>query len=73
MGAWQCYMQNKRRSPVFKNSKLRAILDIEFPKIAMDVRMRCVKKFEDNNEVELTPLADYAFYSKEYISGPDRL
>jgi hypothetical protein len=39
----------------------------------MDVRMKCIKKFEDNNEVELTPLADYAFYSKKYISGPDRL
>jgi len=63
----------EKTQPGFKNSNLRAILDAEFPRIAMDVRMKCIKKFEDNNEVELTPLADYAFYSKKYISGPDRL
>ena len=66
------YAKEKTR-PRFENSNLRAILDAEFPRIAMDVRMKCIKKFEDNNEVELTPLADYAFYSKKYISGPDRL
>jgi hypothetical protein len=65
------YAKEKTR-PRFENSNLRAILDAE-SQIAMDVRMKCIKKFEDNNEVELTPLADYAFYSKKYISGPDRL
>lgn len=56
------YAKEKTR-PRFENSNLRAILDAE-SQIAMDVRMKCIKKFEDNNEVELTPLADYAFYSK---------
>jgi hypothetical protein len=66
------YAKAKTR-PSFKNSNLRAILDAGFPKITMGVRMKCIKQFEDNNEVELTLVADYAFYSKKYISGPDRL
>jgi hypothetical protein len=72
MGAWQSYMQKKRRGPV---SKIVTFVQFWMPnsQIAMDVRMKCIKKLEDNNEVELTPLADYAFYSKKYISGPDRL
>jgi hypothetical protein len=37
----------------------------EFPKITMYVRMKCIKKFEDNNEIELTPVGDNTFYSKK--------
>lgn len=73
MGAWQSYMQKKRRGPVSKMLTFVQFFWIPNSQIAMDVRMKCIRKFEGDNEVELTPLTDYTFHSKRYISGPDRL
>ncbi len=58
-------MDEERALPGFENGNLRAILDAEFPKITADVRMKCIRKFEDNNEIELTTAGDYTFYSKK--------
>lgn len=63
-------MDEERARPGFENGNLSSILDSEFPRLSGDVRMKCIKKFVDSNEIELGPAGDYTFYSKKIYRRP---
>jgi hypothetical protein len=65
-------MDAERTKPEFENGNLSLILETEFPKIAKSIKMKCIKKLENEIEVDLSPTGDYTFYLTKVYKQPGK-
>jgi hypothetical protein len=65
-------MNYERDKPGFINGNLTKIMENEFPRIDNCIKMKCMKKLEDEMELDMSPSGDYIFYPAKVFFQPGK-